>query len=611
MTRVDAVLSSVASLALLLVTGAALLAQDTSRVQIDSLAAQQDTLRPDTVSALLPQLVPVPEAEVPTGPLPPGTRYTFTRDSMIWSSSISLADLLKVIPGVYVVRAGFIGQPEFIAYAGRGGAAVELNWDGMPLPPVGPDSLFHDLARISLSYLERVDVEVLPSTLRIWVVSRRHDGLSPYTYLWVMRGDYNTAAYAGIFQKRWRNGLGLNLAADFLGTDGASGSGRGDQTFDVWARLEWLPTRRSGATYQIRRQRHDRDPVGSPPLVTGRFGSRTDYILTFFAGTRDDGLGLRADGLIGSSSWSTDSTTPDVPDQRVRQAHLRLRYMRPSWKAEVSGRVGETRVTSEVQGRIGWMPLPGVVIAGDARWQRHSNDRSSLVAYGTVGLFWGPVSLVGGIQYSDAVQAPALATDSVQQTLDGLIRVGLETVPLSGHVGLVRRDTFQPLPFPDLPVIPAFDTTAAATYLEADVKIQTSRALALEAWYSAPVRGGRVDLPPGALLQAADLQPPSHGRAQITYSSKFWRTFRSGIFDFKVQIAMEFWSGGSAGLDQNGVPITLVGATFYDVFVQAQLADFRLFWNFRNAYNSPDPYVPGLSYPRGVQTFGVKWEFLN
>ncbi|UCG86119.1 MAG: hypothetical protein JSW71_19785, partial [Gemmatimonadota bacterium] len=393
--------------------------------------------------------------------------------------------------------------------------------------------------------------------------------------------------------------------------DGASGSGRGDQTFDVWARLEWLPTRRSGATYQIRRQRHDRDPVESPPLVTGRFGSRTDYILTFFAGTRDDGLGLKADGMIGSSSWSSDSITPEVPDQRVRQARLRLRYMRPSWNAEVIGRVGDTRVTSEIAGRIGLVPLPGVVISGDARWQRHENDRTSLAAYGTLGLFWGPVSLVGGIQYADAVQAPALATDSAQQTLDGLIRVGLETVPLSGHVALVQRDAFQPLPFPDLPVISAFDSTTAATYLEADVKIQTSRALSLEAWYSAPIRGGRTDLPSGIPLQAADLQPPSHGRAQITYRSKFWRTFRSGIFDFKVQVAMEFWSGGSAGLDEAGTPIPLVGATFYDAFIQVQLSGFRLFWNLRNAYNSPDPYVPGLSYPPSVQTFGVKWDFEN
>jgi hypothetical protein len=593
------------------VAAASLAAQDTSQVLTDTLAPVQDSLRRDSVIAFAPPSIPVPEAEVPLGPLPPGTRHTFTRDSLMWARSMTLADLLGRIPGVYVVKAGFVGQPEFITYAGRAGAAIELYWDGMPLPPVGPDSLFHDLARINLSYLERVDVEVLPAALRVFVVSERHDGLQPWTYLRVMRGDYNTAAYAGIFQKRWPSGLGLNLAADFVGSDGASGSNRGDQTFDVWARLEWLPTPRSGASYQVRRQRHDRDPVGSPAQVAGRLGSRTDYILAFFAGTRDDGLGLRADGLIGSSTWSSDSLTPEVPDQTVRQARLRLRYRRPSWSTELSGRIGETRITSEIAGRVGWIPFPGVVVSGDARWQRHENDRTSLAAYGTLGLFWGPLSVTGGIQYSDAVQAPALATDSAQQTLDGLIRAGIETVPISGHVALVRRDAFLPLPFPDLPVIPAFDTTAAATYLESDVMIRTSRALSFEAWYSAPVSGGRSDLQPGSPRQAADLQPPNHARAQITYQSKFWRAFRSGSFDFKIQIAMESWSGGSAGLDESGLPITLVGATFYEAFVQVELSQFRLFWNFRNAYNSPDPYVPGLSYPPSVQTFGVKWEFVN
>jgi hypothetical protein len=538
-------------------------------------------------------------------------RYTFTRDSLLWSNSLTLADLLKVIPGVYVARAGFIGQPEFVMYGGRGGAAIELYWDGMPLPPVGPDSLFHDLGRVNLTYLERIDVEVLPTTLRIFVASKTHGQLQPYTFLRVMRGDLNTAAYAGVFQKRWRSGLGLDLAADFVGSDGASGTGREDNTFDVWARLEWLPTARSGASYQIRRQRHDRDPVGSPPTVTERFGSRTDLILKFFSGTRDDGLGLRADGLIASSTWSTDSLTADVPDQRVRQAGLRLRYMRPSWKAEVSGRLGDTRVTTEVQGRVGWVPLPWVVLSADARWQRHEMDRTSLVAYGTLGLFWGPFTLVGGVQYSEAVQAPALVSDSAQQTLDGLVRAGISTLPFSGHVALVRRDAFRPLAFPELPVIPAFDSITEATYMEADIKIRTSRALSLDAWYSAPVRGGPTDWPPGVPLQVANLQPPSHLRAQITFRSKFWRTFRSGSFDFKVQVAMESWSGGTAGIDASGVPIELPGATFYEAFLQVQLSGFQLFWDFRNAYNSPTPYVPGLAYPKSVQTFGVKWEFIN
>jgi len=603
----------VAPLSLLLAVVDPATAQDTTVVRPDSLIAEPDSSAGDSAAVATPLSlqVPVAEPEVPSGPLPSRTRYTFTRDSILWAGSLTVADLLKAIPGVYVARAGFLGQPEYVAYAGRAGAAIELYWDGVQLPPVGPDSLFHDVSRFHLSYIQRVDVEVLPTTLRIYVVSERYDNVTPYTYLRVMRADFNTAAYAGIFQKRWRNGLGLNLAGDFLGTDGASGSGRSDQTFDLWARLEWTPTAHSGASYQIRRQRHDRDVVGEPPEVAARFGVRTDYLLAFFAGARDDGLGLRADGTISSSSWKSDSVTPEVPDQRVRQAQLRVRYLEPRWKAEVIGRLGEAWVTSELVARVGWVPLPGIVFSGDARWQRHEQDRTSLLGYATLGLHRGPVSLVGGVQYTDAYLAPALATDSAQKTVDAVIRAGLSTFMLSGHVGLVRREGFKPYSFPELPIIPAFDSASAATYLEVDIKIRSSRALSFDAWYSAPVRGGRLDLPAGAQLQAADLQPPTHGRFQITFQSQFWRTFRSGSFDFKIQVALESWSTGAGGVDAEGAPIVHVGATFYELFLQVRLSGFKFFWNFRNAYNSPDPYVPGLTYPRSVQAYGVRWEFKN
>ena len=69
--------------------------------------------------------------------------------------------------------------------------------------------------------------------------------------------------------------------------------------------------------------------------------------------------------------------------------------------------------------------------------------------------------------------------------------------------------------------------------------------------------------------------------------------------------------GVSADSRIHAVPIELVGATFYEAFLQVQLSGFQLFWDFRNAYNSPTPYVPGLTYPPSVQTFGVKWEFIN
>jgi hypothetical protein len=584
-------------------------AQDTTAARTDTAAVSQDTTRADSLSLPRVVTVPTPQPAVPAGPLPPGTRYSFTQDSILWTNSVTLADLLKDIPGVYVVRAGYIGQPEFISYGGKAGASIELYWDGMEMPPVGPDSLFQDLARINLNYLDRVDVQVLPSTLRIYLVSRSYDRLEPFTHLRVMRGDYNTAAYAGVFQKRWPSGIGLNLAGDVVSSDGASGPSRSDQTFDLWGRLEWFPTSRSGATYQIRRQRHDRDAVGTEVLE--RFGTRTDFILTFFAGTRDDGLGLRVDGMIGSSSWSSDSTIPDVPDQTVRQARLRLRYQRPSWATEIAGRIGDARVTSELTGRLGWMPLPGVVLSADGRWQKHPGNRTSIRGYGTLGLFRGPFSLVGAVEFADAVEAPALIADTAQRTLDPMVKFGFSTFPISVNAALVKREAFLPYPFPDLPVIPSFDSSAEATYVVADVRFRTSRALTFEAWYSTPVRGGRPETVSEAPLQAADFQPPNHARAQITFRSKFWRTFRSGTFDFKVQVAMESWSTGTAGLDDAGEPIVLKGATFYQAFLQLQIGGFRIFWDFRNAYNSPDPYVPGLTYPPSVQSFGVKWQFVN
>ncbi len=585
-------------------------AQDTTLTRADTAAVSPDSAQADSVRAPLVVDLPVVEPAVPSGPLPPGARHSFTQDSIMWANSITVADLLKDIPGVFVVRAGYTGQPEYVAYAGRVGASVQLYWDGMEMPPVGPDSLFHDLARISLTYLDQVDVHILPSTLRIYLVSRSYNKLEPFSFLRVMRGDFNTAAYGAVFQKRWLSGLGLNLAADVVGSDGASGSGRNDQTFDLWGRLEWHPTARSGASYQIRRQRHDRDAVGSEPLVRERFGNRTDLMLSFFTATRDDGLGFRVEGTVGSSSWSSDSITPEVPDQTVRQARLKLRYQRPSWTTELTGRIGDSRVTSELVARLGWVPLPGVVLSADGFWQNHPGDRTSIGAHGTLGLFLGPFSLVGAVEFADRLQAPALESDSAHRTLDPMAKFGFKTFPVSFNAALVKREAFLPYPLNDLPVIPSFDSSAEATYLVADVRLRSSRALTLDAWYSTPVRGGRPQVS-GAALQAADLQPPHHARVQLTFRSKFWRTFRSGTFDFKVQIAVESWSTGTAGLDASGAPIVLKGATFYQAFLQLQIGGFQLFWDFRNAYNSPDPYVPGLSYPSSVQSYGVKWRFLN
>ncbi|HET7039430.1 MAG TPA: hypothetical protein VFH97_06055, partial [Gemmatimonadales bacterium] len=84
-----------------------------------------DSLRPPALLELLPM-------ETPPGPLPPGTRLVFTRDSLLWLSGFTLADVLAEVPGVFVARTGFVGQPAPAFYGGRGMGAVEIFRDGVP-----------------------------------------------------------------------------------------------------------------------------------------------------------------------------------------------------------------------------------------------------------------------------------------------------------------------------------------------------------------------------------------------------------------------------------------------------------------------------------------------
>lgn len=581
---------------------------DTTRrdsVPQDTVALRRDTLPgwPYLGRGLVPT---VPEA-VPPGPLPPGSRYTFTRDSMPWSTAQTLADLLGAIPGIYVARAGFLGLPEYVVYGGRGGAALTVYWDRLPMEPLGGDSVYLDPSRVALTYLKRVDVEVLPAELRVYLVSERHETLEPRSVVRVMSGDFRTASYTGLFQKRWPSGLGVNLTGSFVGSEGASASDRESQLFDLWAKGEWLPTATTGVMYQIRRQQYDREAVlrgdGAVSVaarVPERHGARTDAMLTLFAGSRAHGLGFRGTAGLGSSRWSNDTV---LGDREVRQAFATLGYQDGRLSAEVTGRVADARTKQALEARAAWSPLPGIALAADASLKRHDGDRQSRAAHLSAGVYRGPFSLVGEWAVQDAVQAPALLADTAQQTADRAVRIGFDTRPLAGHLVLVRRDAYQPLPFGELPVIPALAPTRAATYLVADARLQPIGPLTVDGWYATPRHVGATG--------AADFQPPTHGRAQLTFRSKFWRTFRSGAFDLKVQVALESWSTGTAGLDAAGQPIVLPGRTFQEWFLAFRIVGFTMFWDMRDARLQRGQYVPFLDYPYSAQVFGVRWEFRN
>ncbi len=574
--------------------------QDTIRLRSDSLVPQAREIQPASAPFGPSLTFPVSEPEVPPGPLPPGSRYTFTRDSLLWSGGLTLADLLARIPGVYVARAGFVAQPEYVQYGGRGGAALEVFWDGMRWEPLGGDTAFVDPGQFPLTYFRRVDIEVLPGMLRVFLVTERHENPIVRSKIFVQSGAFKSAQYAALFQKRTATGVGLDLAANYAGTDGPGGTAGAD-LFDVWAKLSWIPDGRVGASYQIRRHDVDRDglPSGTGAAVPVREGSRTDMLLTLSAATRPDGLGLGAEAGLASSAWSPDSGAA-LSEHGVRQAYLGVRYRRPSWTVEGFGRVADTRTPLGLEGRVGWVPVEGVVLAADGGYRAHRGDRRSQWVRGAVGLSLGPFTLAGEATLRETVQAPATVDDSMIPTRDLVARAGVDTRWLSGTVSLARQDAFQPRPYGELPIIASLGPSGEATYLRVEATLRPTRALALSGWYS--------DVLSGAL---AGLQPPQHVRAALTWRSKFWRTFRSGAFDLKMQAAVERWSAGTAGMGPDGSPIPLPEATFWELHIEFQLVDFTGFWSLRNARLTDAEYVPGLAYPGNAQYFGVSWTFGN
>jgi hypothetical protein len=96
----------------------------------------------------------------------------------------------------------------------------------------------------------------------------------------------------------------------------------------------------------------------------------------------------------------------------------------------------------------------------------------------------------------------------------------------------------------------------------------------------------------------------------LTFDSKFWRVYRSGIFELRGEAALDSWSHGTAGYDSSGVR-ALPGSSFGEVNIELRIAGVTIFWIQRNATLFRGSYVPGLDYPRRYQFYGVRWVFTN
>jgi hypothetical protein len=554
----------------------------------------RDSTKRDTATALLPTL---PRA-IASGPQPLGARYVFTADSLLFGDVRTLSDLLGRIPGVYVARGGWFGQAEPIVFGGRGPLAVEVYWDGVPYLPVGRDSVYLDPARIPLAPLERVDVLVLPAALRVYLVTSRPRSTQAVTQVGVATGDADIAGYRAGYAARTRGGLGLSLLADW---NHLRGSGAGITTFDntdYWMKAEYVPPGgRLGASFQILSSSWRR--AGATGTVDPWRMLRRDEGLRFFAAARSDGLGPRLTGSIGSTLAEKDTA---IPRRSFRQATLEASQTWPRASVTLAGRFGFRGAPTDVEARAGWIPVPGLTLAGSRRHATYSGGRSGDRANLTAGVALPlGVSVRGEVAWMRDVQAPFVGSDSVQEATDAAAWVRFDHPRVSFEVGRGRRDPFVPLAFAaGIRPVAQLDSTPRTDFLAAHATLHPLAGFTLSGWYFDPISGG------------GSFEPPHHARVSATFYSKFWRVFPSGAFALRGEFAVESWSRWTlGGRDSGGAPRALGGATFVETNIEMQLVGVTFFWIRHNLYGMRTGYVAGLGYPRSVQIYGARWFFSN
>ena len=578
--------------------------------QVDSTrrdtTARDTTAARDTTTALLPTFAPA----IMPGPLPRGTRYTFTSDSILLSSARTLSDLLAHIPGVYVARGGWFGEPEIVLYGGRGPASLEIYWDGMPLLPLGRDSVYLDPARIPLGPIERVDVIMLPAALQVFLVTSQYRPTAPRTQVGVVSGRQDIADYRAGYSTRTRSGFGVSMLADWasIGTGSLGNTTPPFGMSDIWIKADYVPPGgRVGASFQVSSSSWHRASadsvagVGTTTIagVDGWRQDRRDRMLRLFVAERDDGLGWRLTTTLGTSAISNDTL---VTRRNVSGAIVEASQTWRTASVSAVARLAAAGAPQQFEARAGWMPIAPLTLAGNVRQSIYSNHRKGVRAFATAGITL-PLGLSARAEvgWRHDVQSPLVTTDQVQQTLDVAGWIGFQNRRISLEVGRGRRDPFAPLGFAvGIKSVDSLSPTPLTEFVAAHATLYIAPGVTLSGWYFDPVVGG------------GDFEPPRHGRLAATFYSKFWRVFKSGIFALRGEVAMESWSRSTlGGLDTTGAALGMTGSSFVDTHLEMQLAGVTLFWSVTNINIMRASYVTGLGYPKTVQQYGAMWFFTN
>ena len=592
-----------AGLALLcLLVGTALSAQVPDSSEIDSLRGAQDTAnlraRYAEGEALAKVQVPVFPRLVPDGVQPAGVLTVLDRNSIEWSGAETVSGLLLEVPGVYLWRGGWIGRPEYAGYQGRGATSVEYYLDGIPVIPMGPDSVGVDPALLPLRLLDRVEIERWAGLLRVRMYTPRQADAAAATSLLVARGDRSMSRYGGSIQKRYQSGIGYGLAASYWNAPTYDAASSASTNTDLWLQLSYLRGERWGMQFQMVGQEPNRSlyvTSAGDTIGAGVKGSRRDMQLRAFVQGGHGDLTRRVDLVLSRDTWLGSAS-----DQGVNGVGVLASWRKPTLSFSASGFARSQWARGDVRGTVGWAPTRVLSASVEAAWLSYDNSRHAqwLAARAGAVLPYG-FGVSASARLGQVVAAPWIESNPAQDVRDFTGTVSWQRSWFSLQADLSSTSDFQGLaPQPYLQVA-ALAPTASTTWVTVGGRIAPVPWIVFESRYSNPTSG----TPNG--------NPPTHSATTATIQSKFFRTFPSGTFQLKAQLGVESWGDGVLGLDATSQPIALRGATFLRAYLELAIGSFQFYYDRGNLTGTQSTYVPGFVIPPYGTTYGVRWSFVN
>lgn len=563
--------------------------------------ARRDSVRRDTVAARFATADRPPSRDI-------GAPYRWSRDQVFASGALTLGELLERVPGAMTIRTGWITDLQATAYAGAFGR-TRVFVDGVELDALDPKAGgVQDMGLLRLWPYEEVVVERAGDEVRVWLRTWQESRTNPMSRVDVLTGDREGNVFRGWFAKRWAGGLGLQATFSNASTRDFRSTQLGDGSLaSYFLRLGWARGRfnvdataeRAGAD----RRSFDRrfslgvTPADRPQLTVAslRAGYRSPDSTGTWAQVIVGSVGFRetpASSNLNSLAPSTDTTAKSLRSASQLQYVVAGGWNAGPLRAALTARVraGDGRTTVSPMARLTWDPTSWVGATVTA--ERLAPDSMTRVDATVRGVAWSRLALVGSLANTTRTEAGrALATSSLRA--EGAVRLR-GALWVGG--GVLRRDsTVAPGPR-------AFDTAyvvrglAPATGTYALVRGSLWRDIRLDAW---AMRWADAD--------RAFYLPKVQARTQLYVESDWRSRFPKGHFGFHFGVIHEYRDPvrfpGRSGVQVTGITRNL------STLMEIRLLDAVISWRFNNTLRLDWDQAPGYVLPRGLNLYGVRWEF--